>query len=684
MVFLHKYPFLYILPTFVAGIVAYYISESYFNLLFCIGIFSIIVICILTAIHRFLKYISYLCIIAFFCLGYLFTYLNDVKHNPKWCGNHLNNSEYLYVIIDKEPEVKNKTIRLNVAVKGYRKATQQSASFGKLFVYIYKSDNFPNYQIGDKLLLPTDKIIPISSIGNPSAFDYAQYTRYQQYYYQSFLAHTDALLLAQEQQSVPIITQLKNHLSQSITYNVADSITQQLMQAMLLNERALLDDDIWKAYSNTGIIHIIAISGMHVTLLFGILIFLLRFIKHKKYQWIAYCLAIPVVWIYILITGAPASAVRAGIMFSITALSIITQRPEQAINSLLATAFIMLLYNPFWIYDVGMQLSFACMLSIFIFLPKIQNAYQPQNAILKAIWLSFAMSVAVQIITAPIALFYFYQFPIFTFIANIPAALYSTILLIATIIIFILYSIGISASWIAWIATMITNGFNALIQFLAAITPDFFQNLYVDIVDMMLLIIIGSALYQWLVTRKDSSLNLLLSFICFFAISQWIQIYQQNKQQSVVVYNIPDYSTVLKIQHLQYQFITNQALNRDQFQRNIKPSLLHWSSYHESAIQPFILQSINNVHILCISNLNIVATTPFPQPIDVLIIGQNQFENIDSILNLLPSKIVILDSSFKRWQYLELIKILQNKNRIYHNVQTDGAWHSDNFIGVVK
>src|SRR5690606_238740 len=118
----------------------------------------------------------------------------------------------------------------------------------------------------------------------------------------------------------------------SLDRHIPDQDTRALTAAILLNRRAHLEDGLLQAYSATGITHIIAISGMHVSLLFGLFLILLKWIRHKKHEWIKYLLAIPIVWGYILLTGLPPSAVRAGIMFSFLAFGIALRKSANPIN----------------------------------------------------------------------------------------------------------------------------------------------------------------------------------------------------------------------------------------------------------------------------------------------------------------------------------------------------------------
>src|SRR5690606_37769479 len=113
--------------------------------------------------------------------------------------------------------------------------------------------------------------------------------------------------------------------------------------------------------------HIVAISGMHINIFFTVLVLVLFWLGSRKHRWLQYLICLPIIWFYIAITGFPPSAVRAGVMFSIVSLAMITGRQQVLVNSLLASGFLILFFKPGWLYDVGFQLSFLSVLSIFVF-----------------------------------------------------------------------------------------------------------------------------------------------------------------------------------------------------------------------------------------------------------------------------------------------------------------------------
>jgi competence protein ComEC len=140
-------------------------------------------------------------------------------------------------------------------------------------------------------------------------------------------------------------------------------------EALLIGYRDDLDRDLVQAYSNTGVVHVIAISGLHLGLIYWLLLFLLKPLdKTKQLKWLKPVIAISLLWIFSLLTGAGASVIRAAIMFTAIGFGGLLGKKGNIYNSMAASAFVMLCYNPFLLWDVGFQLSYAAVLSIVLFL----------------------------------------------------------------------------------------------------------------------------------------------------------------------------------------------------------------------------------------------------------------------------------------------------------------------------
>jgi competence protein ComEC len=306
----------------------------------------------------------------------------------------------------------------------------------------------------------------------------------------------------------------------------------------LVGEEANMDADLRQAYSETGIIHIVAISGSHISFFFLLITFLLGWIKHKKWQWVKYIAAIPLVWVYVMMSGAPPSAVRAALMFSILGIGFAFDKSSHSLNHLLATAFILLCAEPMWLYAIGFQLSFVAVLSLILFYRPIYKLYVPVNVVLRTLWQVVAASIAAELLVAPLVVYYFHLFPLQFIVANVVAYLFMGFALIGGVLLVLLSAITpvatVLANAIEWIVTV----FNNLVYWLQHANPRAFNFLQIDGVELLLLYVVIASVGYYLLQKNKRGLYVglvsMVVLLALFNLDEWKALHQHN----LVVYNI--------------------------------------------------------------------------------------------------------------------------------------------------
>ena len=165
--------------------------------------------------------------------------------------------------------------------------------------------------------------------------------------------------------------------------------------------------------------HVLAVSGLHVGIIFFILNFLLTPLnRNKRLLKIKLFLLVGALWFYAFLTGLSPSVMRSCTMFSFIVVGENLNKRTNIYNTLAASAFLLMLINPLIIFGAGFQLSYIAVISIVFFQPRLAALVAVKNRILKYVWDLFTVSVAVQIGTAPISIFYFHQFPVYFWLSN--------------------------------------------------------------------------------------------------------------------------------------------------------------------------------------------------------------------------------------------------------------------------
>lgn len=680
---LKKYPFLPLLCALLLGILTQPLLSKWIAIVWVL-VAGIFVLVLAGALHQIrstdphIQPLRTVCLyLSVVILGITLAYYQDVRNVHNWYGNHLADATELKIVASAAPTAKERTLFIPAIVTGMHTHQRWIKTEGNIKLYIYKSESIPNIREGDVLFIPAHSVSAIRNSGNPFEFDYARYAAKQGLYHQAFCGMQDiAIVPGTDIPKMNPIASLRQNLLNTIRKNIHDSTTASLVEATILNERAMLHDDLWQAYATTGIVHIIAISGMHVTILFQILLFFLLWIKNKELEWIKYFVAIPLVWMYIILTGFPASAVRAGAMFTLLAFGIKLNRETNAINILLASAFLLLCYNPYWIFDTGFQLSFMAVLSILLFYPRIFNIVYPPNRIVRFFWSTLAVSLAAQILTFPLSIYYFHQFPVWVLVANIPATIFSTVLMILALFILLLGSFT-SCVWLGNILASITEVFHVVIRWLAAYTPSYFQSLFIDTPTFwMILFFIGAVTFTFLI-RKRLAATIALMGIVAFVIDYLIQIKAAKSTERLVIYNTSRRSYLDVFQNGTVVHYSNPGDKVDKKTYNyvLLPAKLGYKIAQESS------QSFDSVHQYHIGTksvvlLNTVNLDNLPQslPCNYLIVTNKCILQADKWRQCFAPEKIIIDGSLPRWKAHKWIDELRRWNMPVHWVQADGAF----------
>src|SRR5262249_31983562 len=155
--------------------------------------------------------------------------------------------------------------------------------------------------------------------------------------------------------------------------------------------------------------------------------------KKKAFKWLSPMMIIGGLWLFSFIAGAQPSVLRSAVMFTCIVLAEGFSRKTSIYNSLAFSAFVLLCVNPFWLWDVGFQLSYSAVLSIVIFMKPVYNRVYIKNKIFDSIWKLNAVSVAAQLLTTPFSIYHFHQFPTYFLLSNLIAVPLSSIIVLGEI-----------------------------------------------------------------------------------------------------------------------------------------------------------------------------------------------------------------------------------------------------------
>lgn len=348
-------------------------------------------------------------VLLFMLLGYA----TSTMHLPKNQAHHL-----YHLDLNAQPYFSvsahvNETLRANAYNDKYILNDLQidgQVYEGKILLNVSKSAETQNINPGDKILLYT-KLSSFQKSKNPQAFDYVSFMYNRNVY---------AVIYEDEFEVYPqtdfSITTWAAQQRQNIVISLRESGFEdkhlELIQALILGQKESINKQVYDDFAEVGVVHILAVSGLHVGIVFLILQFLFKpFLRLKNGRYLRVLLTILALWGFAALAGFSPSVMRAVTMFSFLSLGQLFRRKTNSINLLCLSALALLLYKPQLLFEVGFQLSYAAVFSIIMLYPVFSKLYLPSYKIPKIFWDTAYVSLAAQIGVLPFQLYYFHQFP---------------------------------------------------------------------------------------------------------------------------------------------------------------------------------------------------------------------------------------------------------------------------------
>ena len=235
-----------------------------------------------------------------------------------------------------------------------------------------------------------------------------------------------------------------------------------VLSALTLGYQGDLDKETREAYSVAGIAHVLALSGMHIGIIWLLLNGLFRLFLKNRLKWVKGMVVVGLLWIFAFVVGLEASVVRAVIMCMLMEISRLAGVRHLSMNTLSVAAFFMLLYNPFYLFDVGFQLSFVAVASILFLYPLINACLTVKNRVVKWIWGILSVSMAAQLGTAPLVMYYFSNFSVYFLFANLVASVLVPLIIYGTVAMVLLSGIPGLHAYAVMIVNELVGGLNGL------------------------------------------------------------------------------------------------------------------------------------------------------------------------------------------------------------------------------
>lgn len=314
---------------------------------------------------------------------------------------------------------------------------------GKILVTILKDSTSSAFKV-DYLLLISSEIEEVAGPSNPYQFDYKKYLKNLGVFHQVRISEKQILQRSNGPTSLRGFSEnIRNHIIHKLSETPIEKAQRVIIQALILGQRKDISKEMYGEYIAAGALHILAVSGLHVGILFLILSWLFKPLEYLKFgKQAKSVLLLLFLWGFAILAGLSPSVVRAVTMFSFFGLAGMLDRPTNSFNTLFLSFFTLLVFNPNWLYHVGFQLSYLAVFFILWIQPELYKSYIPKFYLDKLLWGIITVTLAAQIGIAPLSLYYFHQFPGLFFITNLVILPFLAIILAGGLLVIILTIIG--------------------------------------------------------------------------------------------------------------------------------------------------------------------------------------------------------------------------------------------------
>lgn len=590
------------------------------------------------------------------------------------------------------PQVRTKSIRVPVEVNSVYSSGIWWPTKEKMLVYFDLRDSLINSLRYGSLVAAELKPQEVIQQGNPEQFDFKKYLSNRGIRLTAYIQKDKWTTIGFEGKAMKhIALDLRDRLVALFKESGLSGDELAVASALTLGYQDLLDDELRQVYSSSGAMHILSVSGLHVGILYVLLSFLLSFLNKKvSTRALKAAILLCFLWFFALLTGLPPCVQRSALMFSFLVVGDLFVRKSNIYNTLAASAFVLLVIEPYNLFDIGFQLSYLAVLSIVFFYPFVYRLIYLKSWALDKIWSLIAVSVAAQIGTFSLCLLYFNQFPNYFLLSNLVAIPLSTIALYLAVLLIIVSPIQFLSIYVGKALSMSIGLLNHGLEFVEKLPFSVSEGLNISTFQMIILFAIALILALLLVTKQGRYALIGLSlFAAFFGINLISNI-EKSRLREFVVFNIGKKSLVSFRSGERLIFIDTDTTKRnfsekyDFFTKSYISKVSSRSSVE--VFNPFNNEQSSQILThkgVSIVNFNkVLIAIPFEKILDnYLVINKmtvdylviNQFCPA-KIFDFFDPKMVIVDSSVSKHKMSEIaLKCRQNEIPCYL-VSTQGAF----------
>ncbi|MBE0640374.1 MAG: ComEC family competence protein [Bacteroidales bacterium] len=703
MRFWNQYPFFRLIIPFAAGIILAInlpkpsFVQSWHLITICIVLFSMALLTsIFVAYTR--RWMAGIFIYLFtFSAGYSITVVQTEIHSERHFSNFLDGEQVLVIKINEPPVERAKSVRVFGKVRYVIDSVVSKRTIGKALFYLEKDSAALGLRYGDLLIVQAG-MIETQPPGNPHQFDYKKYLANSGIHHQAYL---------RSGKWYRIDSGMVNPVFE-FSYGARDRMLHLLekqglagdeyavVSAILLGYDDRLEPELRDLYAGAGALHVLCVSGLHVGIVFIIVGFLFRrFHKTKPERVIKFVVLLLSIWAYAFITGLAPSVMRAALMFSLFSWRELAKEKSNSYNVVAASAFILLAIDPYLITKIGFQLSYSAVLGIIALNTPLYRLLAFKNPVADYVWQLSVVSVAAQIGTFPLSIYYFNQFPLYFLFSNIiviPLVWLIVYTGVATLFVAVFWNfLSTILAKLLFYQVYLLNYFVELINRLPAAKIDGLMLNFPQVIAVYLLAIL---ITRFLIKKQANYAVAALSLGLLLTVSFVFQKFQTLNQQKLVIYSVNGHSAIDFFIGNQLIGIADTALFKDTrtIDFNLEANrIFSGAQFKEQlAFNTLTLESMNLSNLTVkyfYPNLFLAGDTRIavvdnglpdfmpetPLRTDIVVLRENTDKKIPQILKMFDFDQLVFDSSNSPWKVREWRSYCDEHQIDYYDVREKGA-----------
>jgi competence protein ComEC len=677
---LENYPILKLLLPYVFGIMIAYFGDFSGDICHTLNVLALILFAI-TLLCSFVKAYKWRAVptatmgTTFVFAGILMT---NMHFHPSLPNSLVEKTTDWVVQIAEEPTLRERSVK--VAANILQSCDNQNLT-STILLYLQTSEKAQELHYGDLLLVHTN-LSRIEAPNNPDAFDNQLYMRRRGIYYAGFVrdnawkcfGHAPANRLKY------LAQRARNRLTDTYRTSGMSGDELDILKAILLGDDDTLDPELKAAYSSAGVSHILCVSGMHVGVIFMIINFLLKPLDlFPSSKIIKSMLVMSAIWFYAHITGLAPSVTRSATMFTFVTIGQLMRRNTNVFHSLFASIFILLVIKPLLLFEVGFQLSYLAVAGIVLFQPKLATIYRCRTHIGKYFWELLTVSVAAQLGTSPISIYYFAQFPNYFMLSNLSVITLSFVVIVTGVALLPASLFPLIAQYLSALLMMEIKLMNKIITFIEQLPGAVTGNLDYQLPQVLLLYGVIFLFCLWL--HQEQRKFFWGTTVCFtlFCISFPIKKWQLCQEKTFFAYHIRKSSalefnyhghTILFADSIRngkdklYQYNIRNHARRHHLQTEIvKLDTMQFDRPFLCKRKNFIRFEDKNFYILAHKEKIIRHNYMSGLRIDCLFLRQNPRMDPSELFAIIPFEEVVADGSNSPF-YIDRWRVFCKNNRI--------------------